>query len=40
MEAYEDLEMEIITFETEDVITGSPYDSGTETPEIPIGGGN
>ena len=33
-EKYEELKIEIIVFETEDIITGS-----NETPEIPTGGG-
>jgi hypothetical protein len=33
-ETYEKLEMEIITFETEDVITTSPPDD--TTPEYPV----
>ena len=34
MEKYEALEMEVITFDTQDIITTSLYD--TETPEILI----
>ena len=35
MEKYEALEMEVIAFDAEDVITAS---GDTELPEIPIGG--
>ena len=43
MKEYESLEMEIIWFENEDVITtsGEDYSRGdVETPEEPIGGQN
>ena len=39
MERYEPLEMEVIWFDTEDVITTSTQNP-VETPPIPIVGGN
>ena len=36
MKGYEAIELEIVKIETDNVIATSPYNSGTDTPIIPI----
>lgn len=36
MKGYEAIELKLLKLETDDVIATSPYNSGTDTPIIPI----